>query len=159
MIDLQRSETDAKTADEATRPETICVVVTTYNDSQFLPDALASIFSQTLPASEIVVVDDGSDRACDVSGWPGVKVIRKKNGGLSSARNAGLVATSTDYILFLDADDRLTENSLADNYRRLSVEKDAAFCYGAYVNVDRNLFPQSGVIYNQNTRLLRPCCK
>ncbi|HWG07342.1 MAG TPA: glycosyltransferase, partial [Beijerinckiaceae bacterium] len=134
--------------DEATRPETICVIVTTYNDSQFLPDALASIFSQTLPASEIIVVDDGSDRACDVSGWPGVKLIRKKNGGLSSARNAGLAATSADYILFLDADDRLTENSLADNYPRLSVEKDAAFCHGAYVFVDRYLVPQSGVIYN-----------
>jgi glycosyltransferase involved in cell wall biosynthesis len=128
----------------------ISVVVTTFNDSKFLPDALNSIFAQTVPATEVIVVDDGSDASCapDVSLWPSVTLIRKENGGLASARNTGLAAAKSEFILFLDADDRLPENALADNLHVLTESDGAAAAHGAYINVDERLVPINEAVYS-----------
>jgi len=72
--------------------ESVAVVVTTFNDAEFLLDALRSVFAQTHAPKEVIVVDDGSDEspAYLVKTFPAVTLIRKKNGGLASARNVGL---------------------------------------------------------------------
>jgi glycosyltransferase involved in cell wall biosynthesis len=82
--------------------QSVAVVVTTFNDAGFLEDALNSIVRQARRASEIIVVDDGSDESPEpiVATFPGVVLIQKKNGGLSSARNAGLHAARSEYIAF-----------------------------------------------------------
>src|SRR6266481_1405699 len=86
----------------------VTVVITTYNHAAFLDDAIRSIIDQSVPADEIIVVDDGSTDQPDtvVSGYPQVRLIRQRNQGLSAARNTGLRAAVGDKIIFLDADDR-----------------------------------------------------
>jgi glycosyltransferase involved in cell wall biosynthesis/GT2 family glycosyltransferase len=95
----------------------VSVVIPHHDLARFLPEAIDSVRAQTRPPDEVIVVDDGStERASrallrDVERargrWEGVRLVRKPNGGLSSARNAGLHAASSPWIVFLDADDLL----------------------------------------------------
>ena len=91
------------------------VVIPCYNGARFLPFTLESLFSQTCPPDEVIVVDDGStDDSANVAARTGraVTVIRQKNQGESVARNVGLKAAHGDYLLFLDADDMLAPQSI-----------------------------------------------
>ncbi len=95
----------------------ISVVVPLYNKSNYIVEALESVFSQTFPAHEVIVVDDGStdDGVASVKsiGHPAVRVIQQPNAGVSAARNTGVDAAMGDVIAFLDADDRYLPNFLA----------------------------------------------
>lgn len=112
----------------------ISVIVTTYNHARYLRDAIESIRGQSHPADEIIVVDDGSsDHPETVTAeFAGVELIRQANQGLSAARNTGLRAARGQYILFLDADDRLTEIALDTLLRRIKAHPGCGFVYGAY---------------------------
>ena len=91
--------------------ETISIIIPVYNVKPYLSECLQSVVDQTYPALEIILVDDGSTdgsgQLCDE--WAGkddrIKVIHKANGGVSSARNEGLKASTGDYIGFVDSDD------------------------------------------------------
>lgn len=89
----------------------ISVIVPVYNVEPYLCRCIDSIIAQTYKDLEIILVDDGSPdncgAICDEYAVKDsrVKVIHKKNGGLSSARNAGLVAATGEYIAFVDSDD------------------------------------------------------
>jgi glycosyltransferase involved in cell wall biosynthesis len=86
----------------------VSVVIPCYNQAHFLRDAIESVRAQTYKDWEIIVVDDGSpDDTYKVCKSLGVKCIRKNNGGLSSARNAGINEAKGEYILPLDADDKI----------------------------------------------------
>jgi glycosyltransferase involved in cell wall biosynthesis len=117
---------------------TATIVITTYDQAQFLDEAIASVERQSVPATEIIVVDDGStdDPAAVVARHPGVRLIQQKNQGLANARNTGLRAASSRYIGFLDADDRLLPEMLETNLRQFANYPDCAFVYGAYLLVD-----------------------
>src|ERR1700677_3390634 len=84
------------------------IVIVTFNQANFLEDAIASALGQTQPASEIIVVDDGStdDPGAVVKRFAEVRLIRQENQGLAAARNTGLQAARATMIIFLDADDR-----------------------------------------------------
>ncbi len=93
---------------------TISVVIPAYNAAHFLPRSLASVFAQTLPAHEVIVVDDGStDSSAQVAESLGAKVIRRRNGGQASARNDGIQAARGEWIALLDADDWWEPEKLA----------------------------------------------
>lgn len=113
---------------------TVSVIVTTYNHARYLGEALASIAAQSRPANEIIVVDDGSSDHPEavVARFAGVEIIHQHNQGLSAARNTGLRAARGDYVLFLDADDRLTDIALETLVRRMAAHPDCGFVYGAY---------------------------
>jgi len=94
----------------------ISVVIPAYNASKWLSGAVASVCSQSRPADEILVVDDGStDATADLCRMlpAGVRSVRRENGGLSAARNTGVAGTTGDWLLFLDADDVLVPGALA----------------------------------------------
>jgi len=87
------------------------IIIPIYNVEQYLDECISSVISQTFENIEVILVDDGSPDNC-----PGicdtyaekdkrVKVIHKKNGGLSTARNAGINVAAGEYIIFLDSDD------------------------------------------------------
>lgn len=91
----------------------ISVIIPVYNGEQFVERAIGSILNQTEKRIELIIVDDGSK---DQSGriadsyaeqYEYIHAVHKANGGLSSARNAGIAAAKGRYILFLDADDYL----------------------------------------------------
>ncbi len=89
----------------------ISVIVPVYNVEQYLPKCVGSILAQTYDNLEIILVEDGtkdsSGRICDdyAALDPRVRVIHKENGGLSSARNAGIDVAKGDYFGFVDSDD------------------------------------------------------
>jgi glycosyltransferase involved in cell wall biosynthesis len=93
---------------------TVTVVIPCFNQAQFLPAAIRSTFHQREHSVECIVVDDGStDNASEVAGELGARVIRQPNRGLSEARNAGLAAARSEFVVFLDADDELLPGALA----------------------------------------------
>lgn len=98
----------------------ISVIVPVYNIEKYLNRCVDSLINQTYKNLEIILVDDGSTdncpKICDdyEKKYEAVKVIHKKNGGLSSARNVGIKQASGDYIGFVDSDDWVA----ADIYRK-----------------------------------------
>lgn len=89
----------------------ISIIIPCYGQAHYLPDALYSVLNQSYPLWECIIVNDGSpDHTRQIAEeWmerdKRFQYIEKTNGGLSSARNAGLVASGGRYIQFLDADD------------------------------------------------------
>jgi len=84
------------------------VIIPAYNSEATLARAIDSVLTQSYPAQEIIVVDDGStDGTADVAARYGQKLryIRQENAGVSSARNHGAQAACGDWLAFLDADD------------------------------------------------------
>ncbi len=98
----------------------VAIVIPCYNDQQFLPQALAAIGAEE--ATEVVVVDDGSDdpatlRLLDALAKTQVRVLHQRNAGPAAARMAGVAASQAPYVLPLDADD-LNELPLSALFRR-----------------------------------------
>ena len=97
---------------------TVSVVIPVYNAGRFLWACVNSVRNQTFSDWEAILVDDGStDKSvgiCDkvVHDEPRFSVIHKENGGVSSARNAGIEAARGKYLAFLDADDLMTPTYL-----------------------------------------------
>lgn len=89
----------------------VSIIVPIYKMEKYLPKCIDSIINQTYKNLEIILVDDGSPdncpQICEDYGKKDnrIKVLHKKNGGLSDARNAGLNITTGDYITFIDSDD------------------------------------------------------
>lgn len=101
----------------------LSIVIPSYNQAAYLEDCLESAYNQTQQAHEIIVVDDGSTdgsleiaRRFEFRDLPlissPVRVVSQVNKGLASARNAGIMNATGDYVLFLDADDILEENAV-----------------------------------------------
>lgn len=101
----------------------ISVIIPVYNVEKYLERCVRSVIQQTLRALEIILVDDGSPDGCPAMcdeyarQDARVRVIHKKNGGLASARNAGLREATGEYIFFLDSDDWLDLDGLERLYR------------------------------------------
>lgn len=87
----------------------ITVVIPLYNKAPHIAQALDSVLAQTVPADDIVVIDDGSsDDGPDIVityAHRGVRLIRQTNQGESAARNAGVKEAKSGYVAFLDSDD------------------------------------------------------
>ncbi len=97
----------------------VSIIVPCYNQAHFLDEALQSVMDQTYANWECIIVNDGSpdDTKLVANVWcendNRFKYIEKKNGGLSSARNAGVKLSKGEYILPLDADDIIHEKFLS----------------------------------------------
>ena len=102
----------------------LSIIVPVYNVEKYLKECVTSLLHQTLKQYEIILVDDGSTdssgRICDryASKDSHIRVVHKENGGLSSARNAGLDVAKGRYIGFVDSDDYI----LPDMYEKLIAE-------------------------------------
>lgn len=96
----------------------VSIIVPCYNQAQYLDEALQSVIEQTYASWECIIVNDGSpDNTEEVARkWLNkderFKYLYQENGGLSSARNAGLKIAKGDYIQFLDADDLIESEKI-----------------------------------------------
>ena len=99
----------------------ISVVIPAYQAVPYISDTIRSVQSQTLPANEIIVVDDGSrdetDRGAE---FLDARVIRQVNNGVASARNVGIRAARNEWIALIDADDLWETGNLNFNGRLAS---------------------------------------
>lgn len=113
----------------------ISVIVPVYNVEPYLPKCIESIMSQTYSNLEIILVDDGSPdncpKICDEYAKKDSRiiVIHKNNGGLSEARNAGIDASSGDWIAFVDSDDYIAPNMVESLHEAADKQNaDMAIC-------------------------------
>lgn len=100
----------------------ISVIMPVYNSEKYISCAVDSVLNQNFDGFELILVDDGSTdqsgRICDryAAQDERVKVIHKQNGGICSARNAGIKIAKGEYLAFCDNDDKYLPGLLKDNY-------------------------------------------
>lgn len=98
----------------------VSVIIPVYNTERYLRGCLDSVCAQTYRELEILLVDDGSPddsgAICDeyAARDARIRVLHQKNSGVCAARNAGLQMATGSYACFVDSDDKLTENAVAD---------------------------------------------
>lgn len=98
----------------------VSVIIPVYNTERYLRGCLDSVCAQTYRELEILLVDDGSPddsgAICDeyAARDARIRVLHQKNSGVCAARNAGLQMATGNYVCFVDSDDRLAENAVAD---------------------------------------------
>lgn len=135
------------------------IIVPIYNVEKYLTTCVDSVLAQTYSGFELILVDDGStdncSRICDDYAIADnhIRVIHKRNGGLSSARNAGLQAAGGSYVIFLDSDDYWDDMHALENIKNQLIETEAdvlvfpakrfyekenRFTYIMNIDVDRN---------------------
>jgi glycosyltransferase involved in cell wall biosynthesis len=114
----------------------ISVIIPCYNQSQYLPDALDSVLQQTYVNWECIIVNDGSKDDAEKVALKyqekdkRFKYIFQENKGLSGARNAGIKNTLGDYILPLDADDKIGPQYLGDAINYFTSHPETTLVYG-----------------------------
>ena len=98
------------------------IIICNYNNEKYLPKCIKSVIDQSFSDWELIFVDDGStDNSIGIcrrfaSRDSRIKLVQKENGGLTSARLAGLDAAEGDYIAFLDSDDWMDKDFLRKSY-------------------------------------------
>src|ERR1700722_15140866 len=123
-------------ADQGLKPDNgasrVSVIIPVYNGARTVPRALASVFAQTFTNYEVVAVNDGStdDTATVLAGYGDrIRVVSQPNRGLSAARNAGVRASTGEYIAFLDDDDEWMPAKLARCVPVLDADPECALVY------------------------------
>ncbi len=123
----------------------ISVVVPAYNQGAFLAETLDSVWAQTYENWECIIVNDGStDNTEDIALAYCKKdkrfvYVKKENGGLSSARNAGLEVAKGDYIQFLDSDDLIHPNKFEKQVALAQEQQaDVIVCHHTLFTADVN---------------------
>ncbi len=136
----------------------ISIIVPVYNVELYLKRCVDSILGQTYKDFELILVNDGSPDNCGnicnelALKDSRVKVIHKKNGGLSSARNAGLDMAVGEYVGFVDSDDWIT-NDMYEHLIGLVDEYDCEIASASYVfSNGESVFNQSKIKINKYTR-------
>lgn len=116
----------------------VSVVIPCYNYAHYLKECVESVKNQTYPVHEIIIVNDGSPDIDDMKKvihevcvkLPLAKIIlvNKENGGLSSARNAGIKVATGEYIMCLDADDKLVPGAIEEHVALMQDDMTIAQC-------------------------------
>jgi len=127
-----------------TRQPKISVIVPCYRQVSFLPEALASVQAQTFQDWECLIINDGSPDNTEVVAQKWVqsdarfRLLNKDNGGISSARNHGLVEARGEFIQFLDADDLLEPAKFSWQVNYLNEHPEVGIVYGdmQYFTID-----------------------
>jgi len=114
--------------------ELVSIIIPCFRQAHLLGEAIESVLAQSYPHFEIVVVDDGSpdDSLQVVRRYSSVRYLRQENHGVAFARNRGIQASTGEYLVFLDADDRLLPNHLQTNLKAFQEHPDAGFVCGDY---------------------------
>lgn len=116
----------------------ISIIIPVYNTEKYLSKCIASVRNQTYKNLELIFVDDGSTDSSSaiiadaVKLDPRVKYVGQKNCGLSAARNRGMKEASGDYIMFLDSDDWIDQETCEISLKKI-LEYDADVVFWSYV--------------------------
>lgn len=124
----------------------VSVIIPTYNRRNLVQEALRSVYAQSYRPIEVVIVDDGStdDTETVVRQWKEeyqekdqfeVQYLSQTNQGAPAARNRGIEASTGEFSLFLDSDDRLTKDALQDLVAEIQ-SRDVQATYGDCIIVD-----------------------
>lgn len=96
--------------------QTVSVIIPMYNYGQYLDEAIQSVLNQSVQAHEIICVSDGAiDNSVEIARKYPVKIIEKQNGGLASARNAGIKEATGEYMMSFDSDDIMRPDCIKEH--------------------------------------------
>jgi glycosyltransferase involved in cell wall biosynthesis len=142
----ERTVVESQPAQE-TRPR-VSIVIVCYNQARYLQDAIESSLAQTFGDIEVLVIDDGStDNTHDVAlSFLQVRYVRQTNQGLAAARNTGIRETTSPYLLFLDADDRLLPEAVQSALECFQEHPNSGLVFGAFRNFYDDGSPASAKI-------------
>jgi glycosyltransferase involved in cell wall biosynthesis len=125
----------------------VSIIIPVYNVEKYLRECLDSVINQTMSSIEIICVDDGStDSSADIlkeysTRDNRITIITKENGGLSSARNAGMEVARGEYLTFLDSDDYLEKDAIQQLYNKATSKQldvllfcGKSFCENGFSN-------------------------
>lgn len=124
------------------------IIIPVYKTEKYLNDCVQSVLSQSFTDYECILIDDGSPDNCpslcdDFSeNDTRIKVINKENGGLSDARNTGILQATGKYIILLDSDDKLADNDTLKNLFDVINKYDTE----VIINVNYTEFTDNGEI-------------
>lgn len=116
------------------------VVIPVYNGEKFIARAIESVLAQTVPALEIIVVNDGSKdgTAAVLAGFGDlIRVVSIPNGGVSNARNTGIKVARGDFVAFLDADDVWVANKLAEQLAAFARHPEVGFSCCNFITLNK----------------------
>ncbi len=130
------------------------VIVPAYNAEKTIKSCIASVLDQEYKDFELIVIDDGSTddtakKILEFSYEKKIKLKKIKNTGVSNARNIGIKEATGDFVVFLDADDKLTLNALKSYYEAISLYNDVDIVFGNFYKVYPN-HKESFSILNKN---------
>ena len=111
----------------------LSIIIPCYNAEPYIDELMKILMPQVTPDVEVIVVDDGS-KFPYLPSFPGVKVFRKENGGVSSARNMGLKKAKGEYISFVDADDLLASDYISRIMAALESNPDTVYLSWKSIN-------------------------
>lgn len=118
----------------------ISIIIPVYNAERYLKKCIESILTQTYEKIEVILIDDGSKdnsgKICDEYATKDgrIRVIHKKNAGVSAARNTGIENAQGEFIAFVDSDDWLEKNSLEILHKEIT-EQNADIVAGTFVKI------------------------
>lgn len=134
----------------------VSVIIPVYNLEHYLSQCLDSVLAQTMDDIEIICINDGSTDSSaklleNYAKFDSrIKIITQQNRGISASRNAGIEASSTDYVIFVDGDDKVAPIMVEELYRN-AVLNNSDLVYAnslwfrpdqnRYFNVDRGIAP------------------
>ena len=128
----------------------ISVIIPCFNQGEYIFDAITSVQNQTYRNWQIIIINDGStdqltnDILKNIK-LPGVEVINTENKGLSSARNTAITYSSGEYILPLDADDKIAPTYMEKAIQAFeqNPELKLVYCRGRYFGLKSDVIPYS----------------
>lgn len=111
---------------------TVSIIITNFNYARFLSEAIESALAQDYSSCEVLVIDDQStDDSLEIASRYPVTVLAQRNGGPCLARNNALTLAQGEFVLFLDADDRLVPNAISHLMTAMETAQDnVAYAYG-----------------------------
>lgn len=124
----------------------LSIIIPCYNSEPYINELLEGLHQQLTEETEVIIVDDGSDKPFKAP--YGLKVIRKENGGVSSARNVGLSKAKGSYIAFVDSDDILSKDYVSKVLEAIKSNPDTVYLswksldgrFGKIIKTDKDEF-------------------
>jgi glycosyltransferase involved in cell wall biosynthesis len=115
-------------------PSLVSVIIPAYNAANFIEETIQTIYSQTYPHWEVIIVNDGSkDNTLQIINRiqdKRVKIISQQNAGVATARNTGLSEARGEYVVFFDADDLMSNDFLAARINTLKNDRAVDYVGG-----------------------------
>jgi len=123
----------------------LSIIIPTFNYAHLLTRAVDSVMSQISSNAELIIIDDGSTDDTEKvlkelqRKYPeSLRVYKKKNGGAASARNAGVLASKAEYLLFLDADDELIAGTISEIKSVIKTSKEIDLFLSGHITINED---------------------